>query len=160
MLFRSLRKMGIECVPKRRTFKAPEGAQAGHPAITPTHWEVASAGDTADERKLYELIRLQALACQAPDAQYATRKAVLDANAGHKHDGIDLAGDDTLREVNRFGISQQRLFSHRGADAWPAAHSFDQPRHLFRAATLQSRDPQSAKIRSLFSHKGYFRPRI
>jgi len=80
-----LRKMGIECVAKRRTFKAPEGAQAGHPAITPTHWEVASAGDTADERKLYELIRLQALACQAPDAQYATRKAVLDASAGaHK----------------------------------------------------------------------------
>ena len=36
--------LGLEVVKERRTFKAKDGAQEGHPAITPTHWDVAEAG--------------------------------------------------------------------------------------------------------------------
>lgn len=61
-----------------RTFKAPEGAQAGHPAITPTHWDVETAGETDDERALYKMLRLRAIASQLADARYATRTVRLE----------------------------------------------------------------------------------
>lgn len=65
--------MGLEMVGQRRTFKAKDGAQEGHPAITPTHWEVAIAGENAEEQALYKLIRLRAIASQLLDARYAVR---------------------------------------------------------------------------------------
>lgn len=71
--------LGLEMADEPRTFKAAKAAQEGHPAITPTHWEVAAAGDTPQERALYKLIRIRAIACQLADAQYATRTAVLKA---------------------------------------------------------------------------------
>ena len=54
--------MGWAMAPKLRTFKAPEAAQAGHPAITPTHWEVDEAGDTDEAKAVYRLIRQRAIA--------------------------------------------------------------------------------------------------
>lgn len=70
---------GWEAVQKQRMFKAPEGAQAGHPAITPTHWEVDTAGDTSNERALYTLIRLRAISSQLVEARYSERVVILEA---------------------------------------------------------------------------------
>ena len=72
-------KMGLDMAERPRKFKAPEGAQEGHPAITPTHWEVEEAGETKDQRALYSMIRLRAIACQLADARYAVRTARLEA---------------------------------------------------------------------------------
>lgn len=66
-------KLGLDMAESPRRFKAPEGAQVGHPAITPTHWDVEQAGETAEQRALYKLIRLRAIACQLADARYAVR---------------------------------------------------------------------------------------
>lgn len=70
-------QLGLDMAPALRKFKAPEGAQEGHPAITPTHWEVAEAGETPAQKALYQLIRQRALASQLADAIYAVRTAQL-----------------------------------------------------------------------------------
>ena len=70
-------KLGLELADRPRRFKAAEGAQEGHPAITPTHWEVDEAGEAEEERALYRLIRTRAIACQLTDAIYAVRSATL-----------------------------------------------------------------------------------
>ena len=72
-------ELGLDMADKPRKFKAPASAQAGHPAITPTHWELAEAGDTSEERELYKMIRLRAIACQLADAIYAVRTVLLQA---------------------------------------------------------------------------------
>ncbi|MDD5056565.1 MAG: type I DNA topoisomerase [Sideroxydans sp.] len=72
-------KLGLDMVEKQRKFPCPEGAQVGHPAITPTHWDVVDAGETSDQRALYKLIRLRAIACQLADARYKVRTARLTA---------------------------------------------------------------------------------
>lgn len=72
-------KLGLDASKEPRKFKAPAGAQVGHPAVTPTHWEVESAGESHDQRALYKLIRLRAIACQLADARYAVRTVRLDA---------------------------------------------------------------------------------
>ena len=71
--------MGLDMAERPRTFKAPEGAQEGHPAITPTHWDVAEAGETAGQRALYAMIRLRAIASQLADARYAVRTVRLES---------------------------------------------------------------------------------
>ena len=63
--------------PKPRTWKSKDGAQEAHEAIRPTHFEVEDAGDDDQQRALYKLIRIRALASQLEDALYATTKAVL-----------------------------------------------------------------------------------
>lgn len=72
-----VQRLGLELAPGRRAFPAPEGAQAGHPAITPTHWEAEECEGDADQQQLYRLIRVRALASQLADARYAVRKAEL-----------------------------------------------------------------------------------
>ena len=72
-------KLGLDMANEPRKFKAPAGAQVGHPAVTPTHWEVEEAGESSDQRALYKLIRLRAIACQLADARYAVRTVRLEA---------------------------------------------------------------------------------
>ena len=60
-----------------RAWKAKDGAQEGHEAVRPTHFEVETAGDTTEEQRLYVLIRQRTLASQMADARYATRTALL-----------------------------------------------------------------------------------
>jgi len=72
-------KLGLDMADKPRKFPAPDGAQVGHPAITPTHWDVEEAGETEEQRALYKLIRFRAIACQLADARYAVRTARLEA---------------------------------------------------------------------------------
>lgn len=72
-------KLNLDMAEKPRKFKAPAGAQIGHPAITPTHWDVEEVGETTEQRALYKLIRLRAIACQLADALYAVRTVHLEA---------------------------------------------------------------------------------
>ncbi|MDR2051673.1 MAG: topoisomerase DNA-binding C4 zinc finger domain-containing protein, partial [Deltaproteobacteria bacterium] len=64
---------GWPLVDKPRVWKSKEGAQEAHEAIRPTHSDVEDAGDTDDEKALYRLIRIRALASQLADAVYAVR---------------------------------------------------------------------------------------
>ena len=68
---------GWAMAPKLRKFKTSDAAQAGHPAITPTHWEIERAGQGDEEQALYSLIRQRAIASQLADAVYKTRTADL-----------------------------------------------------------------------------------
>ena len=72
-------RLGLPLADKLRAFKAPDSAQAGHPAITPTHWAVDTAGEGDEAQALYRLIRIRALASQLADARYAVRQADLSA---------------------------------------------------------------------------------
>lgn len=51
-----------------------KGAQEAHEAIRPTYLSVRSAGDNADEKRLYELIWKRTIACQMADAQVETTR--------------------------------------------------------------------------------------
>lgn len=76
-------RRGLAAAPNLRTFPAPDGAQAGHHAITPTQWDVSdlpASSASEDERALYALIHARALASQLADARYAVRKATLSAD--------------------------------------------------------------------------------
>lgn len=69
--------LGVKAVGMRRSFKAADGAQEGHPAITPTYWADGNAGENDDELDLYRLIRTRALASQLEAAVYDVRTATL-----------------------------------------------------------------------------------
>lgn len=51
-----------------------KGAQEAHEAIRPTYMNVENAGNNADERRLYDLIRKRALASQMADAEIDTTR--------------------------------------------------------------------------------------
>lgn len=70
-------KLGLDAVEKPRLFSAPDGAQAGHPAVTPTHWEVDEAGNSPEEKAIYKLIRIRAIASQLAAAKYSNRTIVI-----------------------------------------------------------------------------------
>ncbi|WP_062059629.1 type I DNA topoisomerase [Cellvibrio sp. OA-2007] len=72
------KKLGLEVVEKRRNFSAGDDAQEGHPGITPTHWDVESAGDNDAEKALYKLIRIRAIASQLLAARYKVSTVVLE----------------------------------------------------------------------------------
>lgn len=76
-------RLGLTMADKPRRFKAKDGAQEGHPAITPTHWDLEVAGENEEQRGLYKLIRLRAIACQLADAIYAVRVLKLQATDSH-----------------------------------------------------------------------------
>ncbi|MBS7545524.1 type I DNA topoisomerase [Ancylobacter oerskovii] len=78
---------GLPLAPERRQWKAKASAQEGHEAIRPVDFVVESAGSSENERKLYELIRMRALASQLADATYATRKVQLRALDGQPVNG-------------------------------------------------------------------------
>lgn len=66
-----------------RTFKTrSKNAQEAHEAIRPTRPKVASAGQSADEEKLYALIRTRALSSQMADAELTRTKII--AVASHQ----------------------------------------------------------------------------
>lgn len=65
---------------KPRTWKGPEGSQAAHECIRPTHFENEIAGDNPDEQALYQLIWIRAVGSQLAAARYAVRSARLVAD--------------------------------------------------------------------------------
>jgi DNA topoisomerase-1 len=83
---------GWPLVETPRKWKSKEGAQEAHEAIRPTHVEFEDAGETADEKALYRLIRLRSLACQLEDAVYAVRTLQLGADMGGKQALFEAKG--------------------------------------------------------------------
>lgn len=83
---------GWPLVEKPRSWKSKEGAQEAHEAIRPTHIEVEEAGETADEKALYRLIRLRSLASQLEDAVYAVRVLQLAADLDGKQAIFEAKG--------------------------------------------------------------------
>ncbi|QHC91333.1 type I DNA topoisomerase [Pseudomonas chlororaphis] len=94
------RELGVKPVTERRTFKSTEGAQEGHPAITPTNWTAQIAGEDPEEHALYKLIRIRALASQMEAAVYDVRTAKLLAMGPN---GKPLRFSATGRTVNYLG---------------------------------------------------------
>lgn len=93
------RAQGLPIADKRRKWKAKDGAQEAHEAIRPTHIEQKEAGETDDERRLYDLIWRRALASQLADAVYDVRTAKLDAvGAIDGRYPVFIARGRTLRE--------------------------------------------------------------
>lgn len=87
---------GLAMAQAERRFDAPDGAQAGHPAIAPTHWDVEVAGESGEERALYRLIWLRAVASQLAPATYRQRR-------------IEAAGLDLGKKVVLFGATRRAL---------------------------------------------------
>lgn len=90
--------MGWPLVETPRKWKSKEGAQEAHEAIRPTHIEVEDAGETADEKALYRLIRLRSLACQLEDAVYAVRTLQLGAEMDGKQALFEAKGRSLLSQ--------------------------------------------------------------
>jgi len=89
---------GWPLVEKPRTWKSKEGAQEAHEAVRPTHIEVEEAGETADEKALYRLIRLRSLASQLEDAVYAVRVLQLAADLDGKRALFEAKGRTLLSQ--------------------------------------------------------------
>lgn len=83
---------GWPLVEKPGFWKSKEGAQEAHEAIRPTHIEVEDAGETADEKALYRLIRLRSLVSQLEDAVYAVRVLQLAADLDGKQALFEAKG--------------------------------------------------------------------
>ena len=89
---------GWPLVETPRKWKSREGAQEAHEAVRPTHIEVENAGETADEKALYRLIRLRSLACQMEDAVYAVRTLRLGADIDGKPALFEARGKTLLSQ--------------------------------------------------------------
>ena len=91
-------KKGWPLVEAPRKWKSKEGAQEAHEAIRPTHIEIEEAGETADEKALYRLIRLRSLACQLEDAVYAVRTLQLGADVDGRQALFEAKGRTLLSQ--------------------------------------------------------------
>ena len=89
---------GWPLVEAPRKWKSKEGAQEAHEAIRPTHIEIEEAGETADEKALYRLIRLRSLACQLEDAVYAVRTLQLGADVDGRQALFEAKGRTLLSQ--------------------------------------------------------------
>lgn len=89
---------GWPLVEKPRAWKLKEGAQEAHEAIRPTHIEIEESGETAEEKALYRLIRLRALASQLEDAVYAVRVLQLAADLEGKQALFESKGRTLLSQ--------------------------------------------------------------
>ena len=64
-----VKQYGEQYQRSRQYHTSSKGAQEAHEAIRPTYLSHHSAGDSADEKRLYELIWKRTMACQMADAQ-------------------------------------------------------------------------------------------
>jgi len=74
---------GKEYVRTRNYATHTKGAQEAHEAIRPVHPEAPSAGATAQERRLYDMIRKRTLATQMANAELERTTMTIDASGGH-----------------------------------------------------------------------------
>ena len=106
---------GWPLVETPRKWKSKEGAQEAHEAIRPTHIEVEEAGETEDEKKLYNLIRLRSLACQLEDAVYAVRTLQLGADMEGKQVLLEAKGRTLLSQGWKI-LADAKNGSHEGEE--------------------------------------------
>ena len=78
--------------------KTMDLAQEAHEAIRPTHIDVETAGESADEKALYSLIRIRALASQLADAVFAVRVGRLGADVDGKPAVFEARGRTLLEK--------------------------------------------------------------
>lgn len=98
-LFIEAENRGLTMADEPRRWKAKEGAQEAHEAIRPTHFEISEAGNTDDEKALYQLIWQRAFASQLEEALYNVRKTTLIGIV----DGEQLTFTATGRVLSRKG---------------------------------------------------------
>ena len=82
---------------KPRVWKSKGVAQEAHEAVRPTNIEVVEAGENEEEKALYRLVRIRALACQLADAVYDVRVLRLTAPMDGKMAEFEARGR-TLKE--------------------------------------------------------------
>lgn len=97
---------GWSVVKTPRTWKAKQNAQEAHEAIRPTHCIMANAGESPDEKLLYNLIRTRTLASQLVDAIYDVRILFLRGELDGKAIIFEAKGH-VLREVGWKVITQK-----------------------------------------------------
>ncbi len=85
----------LVCTPRK--WKSKESAQEAHEAIRPTHIEVEEAGENADQKALYALIRQHSLAAMLEDALFAVRVATLEAEIDGKKAQFEAKGRTMLK---------------------------------------------------------------
>ncbi|MDR1166742.1 MAG: type I DNA topoisomerase [Deltaproteobacteria bacterium] len=152
-----------------RTFKGKELAQEAHEAIRPTHFEDEERGDTRDEKALYRLIRLRAIASQLAAAVYHVVRASLvgpldgkEATFEAKGRRLDFPGFKALLPADQAQADQEKdrdpdannpipLLSQ--GDAWVPADRETKT----RKTTPPARYTQASLIREL-ENKGIGRP--
>ncbi|PSJ75868.1 type I DNA topoisomerase [Sphingobacteriales bacterium UPWRP_1] len=68
-----------------------DSAQEAHEAIRPTYFDVRTAGDTGDEKKLYDLIWKRAMASQMSDAQL--ERTIVDIGISTQPEKLQAKGE-------------------------------------------------------------------
>lgn len=110
---------GWPLMEKPRSWKSKEGAQEAHEAIRPTHIEMEEAGETADEKALYRLIRLRSLASQLEDAVYAVRVLQLAADLDGKQALFEAKGRTLLSQGWKVVTAEDAAIEDSGDSAEP-----------------------------------------
>lgn len=132
----------------RKYHTAAKGAQEAHEAIRPTYMSKHSAGENADEKRLYELIWKRTIACQMEDAEVETTRIEVKA-AGVSYtfaaigkvvtfDGFMRAyvqSDDDPEEDEPM-LPQMSVNEALVNTETTAQQSFSQPPHRYNEASL------------------------
>ncbi len=79
------KEFGKEYVKTRKYKSKTKGAQEAHEAIRPTYMDKPVAGNTAQEKKLYDLIRKRTLASQMSNASIEKTQVKIDGSAVESH---------------------------------------------------------------------------
>ena len=85
------KQMGDRYVRPRHFTTKTKGAQEAHEAIRPTYMDVAKIEGTAQEKKLYDLIRKRTLASQMADAEI--EKTTVNIQISHSDDTFVATGE-------------------------------------------------------------------
>lgn len=94
-----------------RTFKTKsKNAQEAHEAVRPSDIALKGAGNTAEQKKLYNLIRARTIASQMKDAEVMRTKVSVSVNDG---------------EIPNFNVNGQRVINENWLLADPAARGED-----------------------------------
>lgn len=118
---------GKQYLHTRQWHTKSKGAQEAHEAIRPTYISHATIEGTAQEKRLYELIRRRTLACQMADAEIEKTSVHIDIEPGQLH--APLAGEyfEASGEVPVFDGFLKVYASADSADSTrlPALHEGD-----------------------------------
>ncbi len=88
-------EMGEQYLKIRKYHTSSKGAQEAHEAIRPTYMEKETIEGTAQEKKLYRLIRLRTIASQMADAQM--EKTTVDINVSTRPDEHFSASGEVIK---------------------------------------------------------------
>lgn len=145
-----LREWGEEYHKARNYHTTSKGAQEAHEAIRPSYIDRHSAGSTADEKHLYELIWKRTIASQMADAQVETTRIEVEIS-GTEHYFIasgevvrfpgfmkvyvqstdDETDDDNVRQLPALTIGEPLT-----QDTITATETFSKPPYRFNEASL------------------------